>query len=91
MGEHFIEQQPRQSFPCRVLSGTDLYGARQDRLKKSIFMCDHKKAAKRAILFAVMNSEASVITSDSEGAHCVHPHIHKQPSRCFMYLQGLEP
>lgn len=54
-------------------------------------MCDHKKAAKRAILFAVMNSEASIITSDSEGAHCVHPHIHKQPSRCFRYLQGLEP
>lgn len=38
-----------------------------------------------------MNSDASVITSDSEGAHCVHPHIHKQPSHCFMYLQGLEP
>lgn len=45
-----------------------------------------KKAAKRAILSAVMNNEASVITSDSEGAHGVCPHIHQQPSGGLMYL-----
>lgn len=34
---------------------------------KYIFTRGHKKATKRAILFAVMNNEAPVITSESEG------------------------
>lgn len=34
---------------------------------KYIFTHSHKKATKRAILFAVMNNEAPAITSESEG------------------------
>lgn len=51
-----------------------------DLKNKYIFACSHKKATKRAILFAVMNNEAPVITSDSERARCVRPHIQQQHS-----------
>lgn len=91
----FIQKQPKQSQHCRVHPGNDLYVARQDRLAFCascyFFKCaagrkKKKKATKRAILSAVMNNEASVITSDSEGAHGVCPHIHQQPSGGLMYL-----
>lgn len=87
MEELFIPRQPKQSQHCRVHPGTDLFAARQDRLAfvllpfyKCVAVKKKKKAAKRAILSAVMNNEASVITGDSEGARGVCSHIHQQPS-----------
>lgn len=55
-----------------------------------LFTCSHKKATKRAILFAVVNNEAPVITSESEGACCVRPHIHQQPSDRLTQSQQVE-
>lgn len=61
-----------------------------DLENKYIFACSHKKATKRAILFAVMNNEAPVITGESEGACCVRPRIHQQPSDRLTHLQQVK-
>lgn len=90
----FVHKQTKQSSHCRVLPAWCwlVWSQTRQTWKINTFLrvAIQKKATKRAILFAVVNNEAPVITSDSERARCVHPHIQQQRSVCLTNLQQVE-